>query len=298
MKDKTLVNIGGQILDPNQATISVFDRGFLYGDSIYEVTMVIENVPFMIEAHIDRLERSAQKIALPLPKSRAEIIKEIIRTTNALACPKAYVRVICTRGEGEITLDPTVDQEGTLIIIVKELKPNPTHWYTEGVSMVIADVLRNHKRAIDPSVKSGNYLNNVMAMGEAKRQGAFDAIMLNHYGNVTEGTTSNIWMVENGRYLTPPLEAGLLGGITRQSLLDLGRDMNLAMAEENFDADRLKAADEVFLTSTTKEIVPIVKIDNQAVGTGKPGEYTKNLHAMYQKLMRDHLAQEKKRLNI
>jgi len=291
----TIVNINGQLMPPENASISVFDRGFLYGDSIYEVTMTVDSIPFMIEEHLDRLERSASKIGLPLPAPRLKIRDELIRTANAVNSKKCYVRIICTRGAGEITLDPTREQPGTLIIIAKELAPNPKEWYEQGVWMVIADVLRNHKRSTDPSVKSGNYLNNVLAMGEAKRAGAFDAIMLNHHGNVTEGTTSNIWMVEKGEFLTPPLDAGLLGGITRQNLLGIS---GFKLKEENFSAERMKNADEVFLTSTTKEIVPIVKIDDQVIGTGKPGEYTRKLHAAYQKLMQEHLVNEKKRLNL
>lgn len=298
MKDTTLVNIDGKIVKPQEAQVSVFDRGFLYGDSIYEVTMTVHDVPFMIEAHMDRLERSAQKIALPLPKARETIIEQIIKTAKAIKAPKCYIRIICTRGAGEITLDPTPEQEGTLVIIAKELPPNPTDWYNKGVWMVVSDVLRNHTRATDPSVKSGNYLNNVMAMGEAKRAGAFDAIMLNHKGMVAEGTTSNIWMVENGVFYTPPLDAGLLGGITRQSLVELGESTGFNIRQENFTPERMKAADEVFLTSTTKEIVPIVKIDDQLIGSGQPGVYTKKLHAAYQDLMLRHFKSEKTRLNI
>lgn len=298
MKTATIVNINGSIVDAENAMISVFDRGFLFGDSVYEVTMTVNNVPFMIEAHIDRLENSAHKIALPLPKSRSQIITAALATCQQLNSPKCYMRIICTRGVGEITLDPTFEGPGNLIIIAKELPLNPLKWYSEGVWVVISDVLRNHKRAMDPSVKSGNYLNNVMAMGEAKRAGAFDAIMLNHRGNVTEGTTSNIWIVEKGSYITPPLSAGLLGGITRQSLLDLGAQSGLSMYQEDISPERLKAADEVFLTSTTKEIVPIVKIDQSSIGSGKPGEYTRKLHAAYQELMALHFATEKKRLNL
>tara|TARA_R110000868_G_C10952584_1_gene767925 strand:- start:188 stop:1084 length:897 start_codon:yes stop_codon:yes gene_type:complete len=298
MKDKTLVNINGQILSPEQANVSVFDRGFLYGDSIYEVTMTLDNVPFMVEDHMDRLEKSANKIGLPLPFPRGEIVKQLISTVKSLGVKKSYVRIVCTRGAGEITLDPTKEQTGNFILICKELHPNPEQWYSKGVWMVIADVVKKHQRATDPSVKSGNYLNNVMAMAEAKQAGAFDAIMLNHQGMVSEGTTSNIWMVKDGKFITPPLDAGLLGGITRKSLLDLGQNQGLKMSEANFSPEQMKAADEVFLTSTTKEIVPIVKIDDQIIGSGQPGVNTRKLHAMYQDLMAEHYKSEKSRLNI
>ncbi len=295
---KTLVNINGKIVPPELATVSVFDRGFLYGDSVYEVTMTKNGIPFMIEPHLDRLESSAQKIGLPLPFSRAEIIQQVITTVKKLGAVKCYVRIVCTRGEGEITLDPTAEQVGNFILITKELPEHPRAWYEKGVWMVVSDVVRNHKRSTDPSVKSGNYLNNVMAMGEAKRAGAFDAIMLNHKGKVSEGTTSNIWMVKNNKFITPPLDAGLLGGITRQSLLDLGKAKGLDMLEENFSPQQMKAADEVFLTSTTKEIVPIVKIDQHTIADGQPGVNTRKLHALYQELMQEHYKSEKSRLNI
>ena len=298
MKDKSLVNINGKILPPDQATISVFDRGFLYGDSIYEVTMTLDGVPFMVEEHMDRLEKSASKIGLPLPIPREKIIEQLIATVKKLAVKKSYVRIVCTRGAGEITLDPTREQTGSFILICKELHPNPSEWYDKGVWMVIADVIRNHQRATDPSVKSGNYLNNVMAMGEAKKVGAFDAIMLNHQGMVSEGTTSNIWIVKDNKFVTPPLDAGLLGGITRKSLLELGQSQGLFMSEANFSPEDMKNADEVFLTSTTKEIVPIVKIDDKIIGSGQPGVNTRKLHAMYQQLMSEHYKSEKSRLNI
>lgn len=298
MKEKALVNINGKIVSSEEATVSVFDRGFLYGDSIYEVTMTMDNIPFMVEAHLDRLEKSAQKIALPLPMPRQQIVDELIRLVKKLGAKKCYVRIVCTRGEGEITLDPTKPLTGNFILIAKELLPNPKTWYQQGVWMVVADVVKKHQRATDPSVKSGNYLNNVMAMAEAKKAGAFDAIMLNHQGMVSEGTTSNIWIVEGDSFITPPLDAGLLGGITRQSLLDLGRAKKLSMSEQNFNPDRLKNADEVFLTSTTKEIVPIVKIDDKIIGSGQPGVNTKKLHALYQELMESHYKSEKTRLNI
>lgn len=298
MSTKTLVNINGKVVTPELATVSVFDRGFLYGDSVYEVTMTKNGIPFMMEAHLDRLESSASKIGLPLPFNRDEITKQVINTIKELGSTKCYVRIVCTRGEGEITLDPTADQVGNFILITKELSEYPRHWYEKGVWMVISDVVRNHQRSTDPSVKSGNYLNNVLAMGEAKSAGAFDAIMLNHEGMVSEGTTSNIWMVKDGTFITPPLDAGLLGGITRQSLLDMGRKNGLKMLEENISPEQIKSADEVFLTSTTKEIVPIVKIDDQIIGNGQPGVNTRKLHSTYQELIKDHYKSEKSRLNI
>lgn len=221
--------------------------------------------------------------------TREELISDINKVVENLVGERQYLRVIVTRGIGEINLDPSTATKNNLVIIGRNLPEYPTFWYEKGVSMIITDVLRNPKRSMDPGVKSGNYLNNVLAMAEAKKKKAFDAIMLNHEGNITEGTTSNIWIVENEKFITPPLDAGLLGGITRKTLLIIASKNNLSVSEENISPERLKAADECFLTSTTKEIVPIISVDEKPIGTGLPGASTKNLHKIYKRFVVDYL---------
>lgn len=286
---KEVISINGKFGNEAPA-ISVFDRGFLYGDSVYEVTLTYNRVPFLLDEHLDRLYRSAEAIHMSFSFTRDELVSEIQKVIEKLEGDRLYLRVIVTRGEGEINLDPNVATENNLVIIGRQLPEYPESWYSEGVKMIIADVLRNSKRAIDPNVKSGNYLNNVLAMAQAKEQGAFDAMMLNHKGNITEGTTSNIWIVEGDHFITPPLDAGLLGGITRKTLLLLAGKNKLKVSEENIDPERLKNADECFLTSSTKEVVPIVSVDGSPIGKGVPGERTRDLHRIYKEFVSGYLA--------
>jgi|GEM_PF-27104 len=274
-----LVNINGTITSEFEAKISVFDRGFLYGDSVYEVTSTVAEKPLFWNEHLDRLENSARLMSMPLSFSREEIsleIKKIIDALKKTSSDECYLRLIITRGEGEIGLDPKLSTKNNLIIIAKPLQKNPTWWYEKGVGIAIVDVTRNHPRAQDPNIKSGNYLNNVLAIHQAKTKfDAFEAVMLNQEGLVAEGTTSNIWMVKNGEIKTPPNAAGLLQGITRQKILEIKG------SEKNISVDELKAADEIFMTSSTREVVPVTMLNGKVVGDGKPGAITKEIHQKY-----------------
>ena len=275
------ININGSITTKENAKVSVFDRGFLYGDSIYEVTLTYDGVLFKLEEHLDRLWESANRLALHISYSRKELIYEIEKTLKKLNEKRAYIRVIITRGEGIIGLDPQLAIKNNLVIICKALPENPSWWYHSGVEVIVANVKRNPIDSIDPSIKSGNYLNNVLAYAEAKNQGAFDAIMLNHEGHVTEGTTNNIWIIKNDIIITPPLKSGLLSGITRMSLIQLAKENGLKLEERTFTPQELYSADECFLTSSTKELVPIIKIDGKSIGSGAPGKQTQQLHLLY-----------------
>ncbi|WP_290733274.1 aminotransferase class IV [Halobacteriovorax sp. JY17] len=250
---------------------------------MYEVTQTFNRKIFKLEDHFERLLYSAMKMDMPLDFSMEDLEKDLIAVLDKLNTSNAYIRIVVTRGEGEIGLDPALATKNNVIIIVKELPPNPSWWYTDGVHMIISHTMRNPKNAIDPRIKSGNYLNNVMAMNEAKKAGAFDAIMLNGKGEITEATTSNIWVIKDGEIITPPIKAGLLGGITRKSLLKIAAENSYNVSERNFDEDFLKSADECFLTSTTKLLVPITKVDNQSIGKGKPGLMTLELLELYKK---------------
>ena len=202
---------------------------------------------------------------------------------------RAYIRVIITRGEGEIGLDPELAGTNNLVIICRQLQENPSWWYQKGVEVIITDRLRISRKAVDPNLKSGNYLNNVLAMQEARKQNAFDAIMLNAKGHVTEGTTSNVWIVKNQTFITPPLEAGLLGGITRKTLIELAQNHGLKVLEKNITADELLSSDEAFLTASTKKVVPIVKINQKSIGNGAPGPMTQKLLGLYLDLVDTHV---------
>ena len=210
---KKVININGRVFSPEEAKISVFDRGFLFGDSIYEVARTYEGIPFLLQDHLDRLWKSASRLEMPLLYDQDQISAEVNKTLAELGVEESYFRIVITRGEGDISLDPGEEIKNNLIIIAQEHLPYPTWWYEKGVHVVITNVIRVSKESVDPNVKSGNYLNNVMAFMQARREKAFDSIMLNSNGFVTQGTTSNIWIVKNNTIKTPPLQAGILEGI-------------------------------------------------------------------------------------
>ena len=273
------VNINGDITNAADARISVLDRGFLYGDSVYEVTMSTGRKPVFLKEHLDRLESSASMIGMDIGNHRRQIEERIDRSLEAHGPQRCYIRIIVTRGEGdEITLDPGVSTKRNVIIIVKDLPEYPRSWYEQGVGIIVSKVVRNSKEAMDPNIKSGNYLNNILAMAEAKKRGAFDAVMLNSRGFVAEATTSNVWVVEGSTLITPPLEAGILNGITRRVIFEISR---AEVCERNFTADEMKGADECFLSSTTREIVPVASIDGRPIGDGLPGPRTRSLLRSY-----------------
>lgn len=276
-----IVSINHEIVNEQNAKISIFDRGFLYGDSIYEVILTYNGKPFLTKEHLDRLWNSGKGIGLTPKWTREELTAEINKGINLLGCSRQYVRLIITRGAGDISLDPAQSDGQNLIVIFKELADNPITWYEDGVHVIIANTMRNPKSAMDPSIKSGNYLNNVMALKEAREQGAFDAVMLNGKGQISECTTSNIWIIKDQNIITPPLSAGLMGGITRAKLLEIAKSHNYKVKEETLTPQSLFDSDECFLTSSSKELVPITKVDQHIIGNGKPGILTQELHNHY-----------------
>ena len=279
---KRIININGEICKPESAKISVFDRGFLFGDSVYEVAKTYQGIPFLLQDHLDRLWKSASRLEMHLTLSQDDVSAEVNKALAELGVEEAYFRIILTRGEGPISLDPGEGVRNNLIIIAQEHLPYPSSWYENGVHVVITNVVRVSKESVDPNVKSGNYLNNVMAFMQAKREKAFDSIMLNHKGYVTQGTTSNVWIVKDNTIKTPPLQAGILEGITRKTLLQLAKsDDSLKIEQVNFTAEELINADECFLTSTMKEVVPVTQVDNSPIGTGTVGPLTVKLHSLY-----------------
>ena len=290
-----IVCINGRFTPPEEATVSIFDRGFLYGDSIYEVTLTYDKIPFLLDAHLERLKRSASGISLNIQFPLQDLKKYIYQGLEQMEGERNYIRIIITRGGGEIGLDPNLSDGQNLFIIFRDLKNYPVEWYEKGVSLVFTEIMRNSKKAIDPNVKSGNYLNNVMAISQAKEKGAYDAIMLNSLGHVTESTSANIWLVKDKGFFTPPIEAGLLGGITRQNLLEIGKENGLHMEEKQLTPYDFRHADEIFMTSSTREVLPVTLLDNQAVGSGVPGECTQMLHQLYRDFVKKEIKSEKKR---
>jgi branched-chain amino acid aminotransferase len=283
-----MVWIDGAPVDAHLARVPVFDRGFLYGDSVYEVLRTFDGRPFALEPHLERLEHSAAELLMKLP-ARAEIEKAITDTLRASAEPDAYIRIIVTRGAGEIGLDPAMADTPRLIVIVRPVKlPDPA-LYENGVEVAIVGRSRSPGQpgaTVDPSVKSGNYLVSVLALAEARRRGAYEAILCDGVGRITEGGSSNFFIVRGGRLTTAPLSVGLLEGITRMTVIDLCRENGIPVDEQPLWPIDLKRADEALLTSSVRGLLPIVRVDGQPIGAGVPGPVTRRVMALYDKKSR------------
>lgn len=290
----TIVNVDGALLPPAEARISVLDRGFLYGDSVYEVVRTYGGTPFELPAHLRRLERSAERIGLSLPWDARRIAAEIARTLEAArgddppepdAAPwnvgERYLRVVMTRGAGEIGLDPALAVDPVAIVIVGPVHGPPRSAYREGVKACVVGVQHVAPEAIDPGAKTGNYLSHVLALRDARAAGAHEGLMLNRDGFVTEGTTSNVFAVKDGVLLTPPLAAGILEGVTRGIVLAMARAQGVPAREAALRPRDLEGADELFITSTVREVVPVTRLGDRRVGGGAVGPLTARLHAAF-----------------
>jgi branched-chain amino acid aminotransferase len=275
------VYVNGSIHDRDGAVISVFDRGFLYGDSVYEVLRTSGGRPVDLDRHLERLERSAAAIALRSPEP--DQIREAISATLAAADnPEAYLRIIVTRGGGAITLDIAAAERPSLLVITSPLAMPAAELYDKGAHLAIVAVERTSRRAVDPAVKSGNYLNNIMALAEARRTGAHEALMCGPDGRIAEGSTSNVFAVRAGRLTTPTLATGLLPGITRLRVIELAAGAGIATDEADLFPDDVRGADEVFITSSIRGVLPVARVDDGAVRGGAPGPITRQLMALYQ----------------
>ncbi len=277
------VNIDGQIHDPETALVPVFDRGFLYGDSVYEVFRTAGGRPVDLAPHLLRLRHSAETIALRLP-AEAELVAMIEATLAAAGNDESYVRVVVTRGAGEIGLAIALADAPRTIVIVKPLSLPPPELYRAGAELIVATIERTSPRAVDPRVKSGNYLNNILALDEARRAGAYEALMCDAAGRIAEGSTSNIFVVSGGRVLTPALEIGLLAGITRMRVIELARADGIDVDEGELRPDGARAADEAFLTSSIRGVLPVRRIDDHVMPA--PGPLTGRIMALYDRHLR------------
>jgi branched-chain amino acid aminotransferase len=274
------VNVNGRVFDQDHAVISIFDHGFLYGEGIYETLRTYNGQPFLFDRHMRRLRNSAGMLALPVPMSDAGIasrFRETIEHAGLGRGQEAYIRILITRGIGDLTYDPAATPRPSVVVIVKAHEELPADTLERGVSAVLVPIVRNHPESVNPLIKSNNLLNSALAMQEAVRRNAFEGIMRNYRGELAECSTSNIFIVTGGIALTPPLDSGLLPGITREFLFEVGRDVGIEVREQVLRDDDLFGADEAFLTSTTREIVPIVRVDDRAIASGKPGRVTRTL---------------------
>lgn len=289
----TLVSLDGELLPPERAKVSVFDRGFLYGDSVYEVIRTYSGVPFELGEHLERLQGSAERIGMTLPVGLDVLAAETRRVHAASGNAESYLRVVVTRGSGELGLDPSLAEAPLRLIIAQPLKTPPPEVYRDGASIVLVSVRRNLRTAIDPRAKTGNYLNSVMALAEARRRGGFEAVMLDHRDLVTEGASSNVFMVLGGVVLTPPLDVGILKGVTRDVVFRVAARDGLRVVEAPITEVMLQQADEVFITSSIRELVPIVRVDDAQIGQGAPGPITRRLMAGIVEYVRAYVEQHR-----
>ncbi len=276
-----LVYLNGQFVPAEEAKISVFDHGVLYGDGVFEGIRAYNGRIFKLDEHLQRLYRSAHSIMLEIPLSFDEMKQAVIETVRANGLRDAYIRLVVTRGVGDLGLDPRKCKEPTVFIIASSIVLYPAEFYEKGLSLITCSTRRNISEAIDPSLKSLNYLNNILAKIETIRAGVPEGLMLNSEGYVAECTGDNIFIVYGDRVITPPVHVGALEGITRGVVMELAEQLGYEVAEEMFRLPAVYNADECFLTGTAAEIVPVVEVDGRKIGTGEPGPVTKRLREAF-----------------
>ena len=282
------VYVNGKIAPADQAVVPVYDHGFVYGEGVYETLRTYNKVPFLYDRHMRRLRASAERLLLDVPYDDATMLRWIDQTVAAARpLEEAYIRILHTRGVGELNYDPKSTPAPTTVIIVKPFEAPAPRVFNDGIRISLVDMLRNHPKSVNPIIKSNNLLNNALAMQMAYRSGAEEALMCNFRGELTECSQANFFMVRNGSVLTPNSEAGLLEGVTRGFLFEIGREIGVEVREETLYPKDLESADEMFITSTTRELSPVVNVDGRVVGTGKPGPITQKLLARYQARARE-----------
>lgn len=271
------VYLDGAFVDAADAKISVFDHGLLYGDGVFEGIRLYQKCVFRLEEHLERLEYSAKAILLKLPLSRAEISAAVCEACRRNELVDGYIRLVVTRGAGNLGLSPASCKRAALIIIADRIQLYPPEVYDKGLAIVTVPTRRINPAALSPSIKSLNYLNNIMAKMEAAQQGALEAIMLNDQGYVAECTGDNLFIAHKGVVYTPDVATGALKGITRQVIFDVAKELGLTLLERNLTRYDVWCADECFLTGTAAELIPVVTVDGREIGTGRPGPITGRL---------------------
>ncbi len=282
---KTVISVNGKITAPEDAVVPVLDRGFLYGDSVYEVLWWHHGTLIQEQDHLDRLRESGRRIYLEIDVPRDTLVAQIDATCEAAGVGRdddAYVRLMVTRGAGPLGLGFEEAPPLTVIVVVAPANRPTRAEFEKGLRAALVERRRNSARALDPAAKTGNYLNNVLALHEARLQGADEALMLNESGDVTEATTANVYVIADGRLRTPPLEAGILRGTTRTRILDLCAENGIDAREERVTPADLRAADEVFISSSVRGILPVVSIDGHDVGSGEAGPTATRVRALFE----------------
>lgn len=285
-----VVMIDGRLCTAEEATVSVFDRGFLYGDSVFETVRTYSGKLFALSEHLDRLEKSASKVFIDLPVSQSQLRQEIQSALGAAGNPESYVRVMITRGQGTMGLDPALAEKPLRVIIVDRLTRPPAALYQRGAHVVSFRTSRPSDMTEAEGAKIGNYLVAVLAMRVAREQGAHEALVVDSQGRVVEGASSNVFCVVDGKLQTPPTEAGILAGITRDRVLQGAASLGVPVSLKSPTLSDLKQADEVFVSSSIRELLPVVQVDGDPIGSGVPGPVTHRLHEEFLRSVAEELA--------
>ncbi|OUT55155.1 MAG: branched-chain-amino-acid transaminase [Rhodopirellula sp. TMED11] len=280
------IYINGQYFAPDDAKISVYDHGLLYGDGVFEGMRAYSGKVFRLTEHLQRLDESGRAIGLQMPIDLETMANDVNETVARNEITDGYIRLIVTRGAGALGLDPFKCSNPQLIIIADSITLYPDSAYENGLDLVTASTIRNHPAALSPRIKSLNYLNNILAKMEGLRAGCVEALMLNHKGEVAECTGDNIFIVKDGKLFTPPIEAGILEGITRNAVLELAQQAGIETAEIPLTRHDLYVADECFLTGSAAEVIAAVKLDGRAIGDGSVGPITQQLNQAFRTLVR------------
>jgi branched-chain amino acid aminotransferase len=287
-----MIYLNEKIVSHSKALVSVFDHGYLYGDGIYETLRAYKGVVFKVDEHIERLFRSASMLDLRIPKTRESIKKAVYDTLKANNQNEAVIRITISRGAGPLGLDPGLCPKPTFVIITGEFKEYPREYYMKGVNIAIVNTRRNFRGALNPQIKSLNFLNNILAKIEAIEKVSYEGVMLNYRGYIAEGTITNVFFIKEGTLCTPDINVGILDGITRRIILDSAIELGIKVREGHFRKNELFRADEVFISNTTMEVMPVSMVDNiKLIRT--PGNITKALHRAYKKKVAEYLRQHK-----
>ena len=280
------IYISGKFYAKEDAKISVYDHGLLYGDGIFEGLRSYGGKVFRLQEHLVRLYESAKAIWLTIPIPIEQMTKDVNETLKVNNLSDAYIRLVVTRGSGSLGLDPNRTSDPQVIIIADKITLYPPEFYEKGLDIITASTIRNHPAALSPRIKSLNYLNNILAKIEGLRAGCIEALMLNSKGEVAECTGDNIFLVRHKQLLTPPIDAGILEGVTREAVIEAARAAGMEVREIALTRHDVYVADEVFLTGTAAEVIPVVKIDNRTIGNGEPGPVTRDLMKRFREMTR------------
>lgn len=279
-----IIYLNGMYVPEEEAKISVFDHGFLYGDGVFEGIRAYGGRIFKLDEHLVRLYESAKSIMLEVPESYQAMKEAVLQTVRENKLTDAYIRVVVSRGTGDLGLDPRKCPKATTVIIVSSITLYPAELYEKGLQVITVATRRNVPDALDPQIKSLNYLNNILVRIEANRAGVFEAIMLNGQGYVAEGTADNVFIFKKGKLFTPPAYVGALCGITRQVIIDLALEAGIPLEERPFTRHELYVAEECFMTGTAAEVIPVIEVDGRQIGSGTPGLVTRQLVARFRAL--------------